>query len=602
MRKKYISLLLSAALLMGLCAGFTPAAWAAGVDITEKFTDPNFRAAVYRVIEKSPGDPIYDIDVADVWALDEMRGNLVGRGIKSLAGLEYFTGLHWLDCYDNELTSLPEILPSSLTSLSCGDNLLTELPATLPEGLTSLSCGYNSLTELPEILPSGLISLICSDNNLITLPRILPSDLTRLWCDSNQLTSLPVLPSGLEELYCDINQLTSLPKLPSGLEELSCWGNELILLPVLPSGLTILDCSFNELTTLPILPTGLATLECDGNQLASLPILPSGLTVLQCYNNQLTSLPVLPSGLTALHCQTNQLTSLPELPSSLEHLYCDSNQLTSLPALPSGLQWLTCDDNDLTSLPKLPSEMQGFICSNNMLTGLDVTGFDFSKLFILDCSHNNITSPTAVIGFTPIWDDTYYKYNPQNVTPDPLDGLSEWAISEANALNARGVIPPDLQNNFQKPIHRDEFVALLVNIYANAMGFEMFPGEYFGPVTPFSDIGGTSYIDAINIAYIRGLIDGTSPTKFTPDGLLTREQTAKLLYTLVDKIDGAELGNGSPDFTDSAAISAWARPYVAWCQQNGVMQGSNGNFKPQGNLTREEAMLVCERLIVRYGW
>jgi hypothetical protein len=42
---------------------------------------------------------------------------------------------------------------------------------------------------------------------------------------------------------------------------------------------------------------------------------------------------------------------------------------------------------------------------------------------------------------------------------------------------------------------------------------------------------------------------------------------------------------------------------VAYAQQNGIMQGKGGGaFDPKGHLTREEAMLVAERLIVRYGW
>ena len=50
-------------------------------------------------------------------------------------------------------------------------------------------------------------------------------------------------------------------------------------------------------------------------------------------------------------------------------------------------------------------------------------------------------------------------------------------------------------------------------------------------------------------------------------------------------------------------ISDWARPYVSYCQENGVMQGnSDGGFDPQGNLTCEQAMVVIERLISKYHW
>ena len=487
---KYISLLLATALLLGLCTGFAPAAWAAGVDITEKFTDPNFRAAVYEVIGKSEGEVIWDTDVAGVSTLQVDH-----KDIRSLAGLEYFTGLE------------------------------------------------------------------------------------KLWCWNNQLTALPPLPSGLLALICYSNQLTSLS--------------------VLPSGLIVLQCGDNQLTSLPALPSGLTYLSCDDNRLTTLPALPSRLTELLISNNQITSLPTLPLSLIGLNCGNNPLTLPTTLPSCLEWLSCFGLNLMSLPVLPPGLTILSCGNNQLTSLPALPKYLAELDCSGNRLTGMDVSGS--IDLFRLNCSYNNMTSPSAVKGFTGTWDwqnNTFYPQNPGFIPP--LSGLSSWAEPEANSLNERGVIPDALKNNFQKPIRRDEFTAILANIIRFSC-VRLIPHNVVP--SPFADIADSAYRKEIEIAYEIGLVDGTSPTKFTPDGLLTREQTAKLLYTLVDKIDGAELGNAAPDFTDSAAISDWARPYVAWCQQNGVMQGTaTGKFDPLGNLTREQAMLVCERLIVKFGW
>ena len=53
----------------------------------------------------------------------------------------------YLDCSSNQLTALPDTLPSGLTTLDCSSNQLTALPATLPSGLTTLDCGGNQLTE-----------------------------------------------------------------------------------------------------------------------------------------------------------------------------------------------------------------------------------------------------------------------------------------------------------------------------------------------------------------------------------------------------------------------------------------------------------------------
>ena len=441
-------MLLTAALLLGLFAGFAPAARAAGVDITEKFTDPNFRAAVYEAIGKKAPAPIFDSDVAGVTELD-----MSWMDIYSLVGLEYFKGLQTLLCY----------------------------------------------------------------NNL--------------------LTSLPALPSGLTYLDCDFNELSSLPTLPFGLTDLICYHNHLTVLPTLPSSLSYLQCGGNQFTSLPTLPPKLADLDCSGGQLASLPALPSG----------------------------------------LKHLYCGINQLTSLPALPIGLTILCCPANRLTEL--------------------DVSGL--SSLESLDCTYNEMIVPDDVKGFTGIWDGCDFRFSPQLTVPPPLDGLSDWAVKEVTALNAIVVLPDALKNDFQKPIRRDEFTAVLIKVY-----ILLAEGDIGSSDTPFTDISDSPYKTAIEIAYEYHLVDGTSPTKFTPAGLLTREQTAKLLYTMVEKIKGTDLNNtATPTFTDNAKISPWAVPCVAFCQQNNIMQGtSTGKFDPQGNLTREQAMLVVERLIVQYGW
>ena len=153
-----------------------------------------------------------------------------------------------LNCSSNQLTTLYEVLPASLTKLNCANNRLTTLPEVLPASLTKLYCFGNQLTTLPEVLPASLTGLRCDGNQLTTLPEVLPASMTWLNCYENQLTSLPeVLPASLTRLWCSFNQLTSLPE-------------------VLPASLTVLNCRSNQLTKLPeVLPTSLTELSCSGN-------------------------------------------------------------------------------------------------------------------------------------------------------------------------------------------------------------------------------------------------------------------------------------------------------------------------------------------------
>jgi Asp-tRNA(Asn)/Glu-tRNA(Gln) amidotransferase A subunit family amidase len=185
------------------------------------------------------------------------------------------------------------------------------------------------------------------------------------------------------------------------------------------------------------------------------------------------------------------------------------------------------------------------------------------------------------------------------LAPLPLAGLSFWAQAEVDALNARGLIPEGLTDNFQAPIRRDEFVAVIISVY------EYVEGAVADFSSPFTDIADSAYKAPVEKARTAGLVDGTSPVKFTPDGPLTREQTAKILCAVVAKAESVPTNDaGTPDFADLAAISSWAVPYVAYCQQHKIMLGGTEGvqFDPRGVLTREMALIVAERLIVQYEW
>lgn len=69
--------------------------------------------------------------------------------ISNLFGVQYFDGLNILNCWNNQLTSLP-FLPSSLTKLDCFHTQISNLPE-LPNSLTELLCENNQLTSLPEL-------------------------------------------------------------------------------------------------------------------------------------------------------------------------------------------------------------------------------------------------------------------------------------------------------------------------------------------------------------------------------------------------------------------------------------------------------------------
>ena len=193
------------------------------------------------------------------------------------------------------------------------------------------------------------------------------------------------------------------------------------------------------------------------------------------------------------------------------------------------------------------------------------------------------------------------------------DGKSSpWANKELQRADELGLIPDSLRNtDLKKPINRAEFAAVSVRLYENLSG------EKATPIAknPFADTSDAEVLKAYNL----GITAGTSADKFTPDGLLNREQAATMLTRVWKKysMPGWTLGTDgdyalqytkpSP-FSDDADISAWARDSVYFMAANGIILGSEGKFKPKNtsaaeeaasyaNATREQALLLAVRIV-----
>ncbi|MBR0168517.1 MAG: putative Ig domain-containing protein, partial [Synergistaceae bacterium] len=131
--------------------------------------------------------------------------------IADLKGIEYFTALTELRCYNNRLTALDVSNNTALMYLHCDHNQLTALDVSKNIALTHLYCHYNQLTELDVSNNAALNNLNCDGNQLTTLDLSKNTALTYLACDYNQLTALDVSKNtALNDLWCSNNQLTEL--------------------------------------------------------------------------------------------------------------------------------------------------------------------------------------------------------------------------------------------------------------------------------------------------------------------------------------------------------------------------------------------------------
>ncbi len=178
------------------------------------------------------------------------------------------------------------------------------------------------------------------------------------------------------------------------------------------------------------------------------------------------------------------------------------------------------------------------------------------------------------------------------------DTPSAWAANDISALNARGVVPPELNTRYKADITRAEFVALIASVFKYAKGSDYPPGGIL-----FADITTSPYKDQIALCHQLGIIDGKGDNLFAPDDTLTRQECAKIVGNAVKAINSTEVySDAALRYADASRIAAWALPYVRYAYQTGLMQGADGCFNPQGVLSREQAMTVLGRMIVKYEW
>ena len=378
-KRKIIGFLCSVVFCIAIAAGMPQVAKAAGeVAINESnFPDENFRNYVKNNFDKDSNNELSEEEIADV------EGIYVGEcGITSLTGIEYFTALTWLDCYDNQLAVLDVSKNTALTELQCASNQLTNLDVSKNTVLTELHCDINQLTDLDINKNMALTVLDCHDNQLAVLDVSKNTALTELHCDINQLTALDISKNmALTILDCSNNQLTDLDvNNNTALTELRCFNNQLTALDISKhTVLTTLDCDSNQLTDLDLSNnTMLTELHCGLNQLTALDINNNTtLTNLHCGGNQLTTLDISKNTtLIRLDCCYNQLTALDISKSTaLTELWCSGNQLTALDiSKHMAMTALHCDNNQLAELDlSKNTTLTELNCGFNQLTDLDIS-------------------------------------------------------------------------------------------------------------------------------------------------------------------------------------------------------------------------------------
>ena len=171
-----------------------------------------------------------------------------------------------------------------------------------------------------------------------------------------------------------------------------------------------------------------------------------------------------------------------------------------------------------------------------------------------------------------------------------------WYAEEVAKAAANGYVKGMGENLFfpEAEMTRAQFAQVLYNMAGepewNADNIGAYP-------TQFSDVDGLAwYAKAVSWATEAGIVNGTSATTFDPEGKVSREQIATMLYRYAG--NGAQADAAVLDaFVDGAQVSDWAKNAMAWAVEEGHMNGKgNNDLDPQGTALRCEIAALSVRV------
>ncbi|MBQ8696565.1 MAG: DUF4832 domain-containing protein [Clostridia bacterium] len=138
---------------------------------------------------------------------------------------------------------------------------------------------------------------------------------------------------------------------------------------------------------------------------------------------------------------------------------------------------------------------------------------------------------------------------------------------------------------------RAQFVTVLYNMEGKPAVDEV--------STPLTDIDGW-YNAAIKWAYSEGIVNGVSATKFDPNGQLTRETFATMLYRYA-KFKGIDVESVKGDisaYKDAGIVSSWALEPMLWANAKAYIGGMTADtLVPQGKATRAQMATIMTRYL-----
>ncbi len=201
--------------------------------------------------------------------------------------------------------------------------------------------------------------------------------------------------------------------------------------------------------------------------------------------------------------------------------------------------------------------------------------------------YDGSTRTKGTVSFKVIQQTTSQKFTDVN-------GSTKWAANSVDFMADSKLVNGITTTTFGP--NQTMTRAMLVTILYRAAG----QPSVAGITNKFTDLKANEYyVDAVLWAANTGVVTGATATKFDPDGKVTREQIAAILY----RYAGSPTGNAASltGFSDQKNVSAYAVPALQWAVGLGIITGVSTNgrttLSAKNNATRAQVAVMLHRFL-----
>lgn len=176
---------------------------------------------------------------------------------------------------------------------------------------------------------------------------------------------------------------------------------------------------------------------------------------------------------------------------------------------------------------------------------------------------------------------------------DDIEGL--YGQDDIVALYNKGIVNGFGNRTYEpeKPVTRSEFISMVNRL------LKVQPVA--SDIPAFDDVPRKAwYYGAVQAGSLLQLVDGTGERSFEPKRPVTRQEAAAIIMRAFKQ--PKEPAAGWLSYEDASLIAEWAVPYVSMMQQQNLMNGDGGKFRPNDPMTRQETAVVLHRALQQPEW